>query len=313
MEIRTYRPGDDVAQVSIYNEAAGELPKFKAATLDEVRRRSRAADHDPSTRFLAAVDGRPIAYAGFQTNGRVSYPWCRKGHEAAAQPLLERVLQAMKERGLPRAFAAYRADWQGQLAFFQNNGFPPRREMVNYVLDIVEMPTPMARPSSSIGPATPDDVPALLELGANVLLIQERAALEQYLFHNPYFPADSVFALRARAGGPALAVGILVANPDYANPRQVDAAMPCFRLGAFGTEGMSTKRIDGLFSFLTADTRDAHPLALDLLGYAALRLQDTEVETFAAQAPSDADHLSRFYKQYFQRQASFPILERTLE
>lgn len=312
MEIRTYRPGDDVAQVSIYNEAAGELPKFKAATLDEVRRRFRAADFDSSTRFLALVEGRPIAYAGFQSNGRLSYPWCRKGHEAAAQPLLERVLQAMKERGLSRAFAAYRADWRAPLEFFQNHGFQPRREMVNYVLDIVEMPTPMARPNSSIGPATPEDIPTILDLGTNVLPIQDRAALEQYLFHNPYFAADSVFALRARAGGPALAVGLVVANPTYANPREVDAAMPCFRLGAFGTEGMTTKRIDGLFSFLTADTRDAHPLALDLLGYAAYRLQDTEVETFAAQVPSDAGHLVRFYKQYFQRQASFPILERTL-
>jgi hypothetical protein len=312
MEIRTYRPGDDAAQVSIYNEAAGELPKFKPATLDEVRRRARGADHDLSARFLALVDGRPVGYAAFGTNGRVSYPWCRKGHEAVAQPLLERVLQAMKERGLARAFAAYRSDWTGQQQFFQNNGFQLRREMVNYVLDLVEMPTPMARASSSVGPATPDDVPSILEMGANVLLMRERAALEQYLFHNPYFSADSVFVLRSRTGGPALAAGILIANPDYANPRQVDSAMPCFRLGAFGTEGMTTKRIDGLFSFLAADTRDAHPLALDLLGYAAHKLQDTEVETFAAQVPSDANHLLRFYKQYFQRQGSFPILERML-
>ena len=55
MEIRTFRPGDDAAQVSIYNEAAADLPKFKAATLDEVRRRSRAAEFDPSTRFVAVV------------------------------------------------------------------------------------------------------------------------------------------------------------------------------------------------------------------------------------------------------------------
>ena len=34
MEIRAYRPGDEVAQVEIYNEAAGELPKFKAAYID---------------------------------------------------------------------------------------------------------------------------------------------------------------------------------------------------------------------------------------------------------------------------------------
>ncbi len=312
MEIRTYRPGDEAAQVSIYNEAAGDLPKFKAATLDEVRRKARGADYDPSTRFLALENGRPVGYATFAATGRVSYPWCRKGHEAAAQPLFERVIQTMKQRGHSRAFTAYRADWPVQRQFFQNNGFQQRREMVNYVLDIVEMPTPMARPSSNVGPATPDDVPAILELGANVLLIRERAALEQYLFHNPYFSADSVFVLRNRAGGVALAAGILIADPTYANPRQVDSAMPCFRLGAFGTEGMSTKRINGLFSFVAADTRDAHPLALDLLGYAAHKLQDTDVETFAAQVPSDAGYLMRIYKQYFQRQGSFPILERTL-
>jgi hypothetical protein len=312
MEIRTYKAGDDVAQVSIYNEAAGDLPKFKAATLDEVRRRARAADHDPSTRFIALESGRPVAYAGFHVNGRVSYPWFRKGREAAAQPLFERVLQAMKQRGLPRAFAAYRGDWPTQQEFFRKNGFELRREMVNFVLDIVDMPTPMSRPSSAIGPATPADIPAILAMGTNVLRVSDGAALEQHLFHNPYFPADSVFVLRNRTGETPLAVGVTIANAAYADPMQVDAAMPCFRLGAFGTEGMSCKRINGLFSFLAADMASAHPLALDLLGYAAYRLRDTEVETFAVQVPSDAGHLLRFYKQYFQRQASFPILERTL-
>jgi hypothetical protein len=312
MEIRTFQPGDETAQVSIYNEAAADLPKFKAATLDEVRRRTLAPDYDRAARFVAVVGGRAIGYAGFQANGRINYPWCRKGHETAAQPLLDRVLQTMRGRGMSYAFAAYRADWPEQLAFFQKNGFEQRREMINYVLDIVEMPTPMARPSSSVSSATPADVPAILALGANVLRLRDAAALEKYLFHNPYFPADSVFVLRGRAGAELWAVGLLVANPAYANPRQVDAAMPCFRLGAFGTEGMTTKRINGMFSFLTAESRDGHPLALDLLGYAAYRLQDTEVETFAAQVPSDAVHLQRFYKQYFQRQASFPLLERTL-
>ncbi len=198
-----------------------------------------------------------------------------------------------------------------QQEFFKKNGFQLRREMVNFFLDIVDMPTPMARPSSTISPATPDDVPTILELGANILRVRDRAALEQYLFHNAYFPADSVFVLRNRTGTP-VAVGIIVAKPEYANPMQVDAAMPCFRLGAFGTEGMQTKRINGLFSFLTADSREMNPLALDLMGYAAYKLRDSEVETFAAQVPSDAGHLLRFYKQYFQRQASFPILERTL-
>ena len=135
--------------MSIYNEAAGDLPKFKPATLDEVRRRARGADYDPCHAFLALVDGQPVGYAGFQANGRVSYPWCRKGHEAAAQPLFDRVLQAMKDAGLPRLHRLSCGLARRSSEFFQNNGFQPCREMVNFVLDLVEMPTPMARPSSS--------------------------------------------------------------------------------------------------------------------------------------------------------------------
>ena len=312
MEIRTYLPGDEAAQVSIYNEAAADLPKFKPATLDEVRRRGHATDYDPTAHLLALEGTQPVAYAGFHTNGRVSYPWCRKGHEAAAQPLFDEALQLMKARRISRAFAAYRADWPTQQEFFQTNGFQPRREMVNFALDLVDMPTPMARPNSSVSPATPADVPAILQLGANVLQVRDEAALERYLFQNPYFPADSAFVLRGRTGGAPLAAGIVVANPAYANPLQVDAAMPCFRLGAFGTAGMHAKRINGLFSFLSADDRNAHPYALDLMGFAAYKVRDTDIETFGAQVPSDAGHLLRFYKQYFQRQASFPILERIL-
>ena len=95
-------------------------------------------------------------------------------------------------------------------------------------------------------------------------------------------------------------------------PGQTDACMPCFRLGAFGTEGLTTKRINGVFSLLAADNRDIHPLGLDLMGYAAYLLRETEVETVAAQVPSDAPHLLRFYTRYFRRQGSFPILERDL-
>ena len=105
MKIRTFMPGDDAAQVGIYNEAAAPLPKFKAATLDEIRRRCHAADFDPTSRYYAEVNGQVVGYATFQMNGRVSYPWTRKGHESAALPLFDAVLQAMKARGLPRAFA----------------------------------------------------------------------------------------------------------------------------------------------------------------------------------------------------------------
>jgi len=43
-----------------------------------------------------------------------------------------------------------------------------------------------------------------------------------------------------------------------------------------------------------------------------MRMGTTDVETLAAQAPSDAQPLLRFYKQYFRRQGSFPIYERVL-
>lgn len=312
MTIRSYRPGDDVAQVSIYNEAAGELPKFKAATLDEVRRRARGADFDPSARFVAEAGGRPVGYATFHANGRVSYPWCRKGHEDQAEPLFDAVLGAMKGRGLPRAFAAYRADWPAQLEFFQRHGFRQVREMVNFVLDLGEMPTPAARTNTLITPLTRDDLSVVLQLATNLARAADVAALERYFFDNPWFPPDSAFALRSREGGPPLAVGVLVVNPGYADPRQVDAGMPCFRLGAFGTEGMQVKRINGLFSFLAPADGHVNLTGLNLLGYAAFRLEDTPIDTFGAQVPSDAEHLLRFYKQFFRRQGSFPVFEREL-
>ena len=312
MKIRTFMPGDDAAQVGIYNEAAAALPKFKAATLDEIRRRRHAADFDPTTRFYAEVNGLVVGYATFQVNGRVSYPWTRQGHEATAVPLFEAVLQAMKARGMTSAFAAYRADWTKQHDFFVQLGFPIAREFVNYVMDLAELPTPAARPSNAFSPLVPEDLPAILKMAPNLLRVQTAEQLEQHLFDSPYFSAKDAFVLRSKSDGAALAVGLVVANPGYANPKQIDAAMPCFRLGAFGTEGLTHKRINGLFSFLADLSRDVNPLALDLLGHASIHLDATDVETIAAQAPSDVAPLQRFYKQYFRRQGSFPIYERML-
>lgn len=312
MKIRNFMPGDDVAQVGIYNEAAAALPKFKAATLDEIRRRCHAPGFDPATRFYAEDKGLVVGYATFQPNGRVSFPWTRAGHEAAAGPLFEAVLQAMKGRGLTRAFAAYRADWTAQRDFFLQRNFPVAREMVNFVMDLAELPTPSARPNNAFSPLTREDLPVILQMAPQLLRVQTADELEQHLFHNPYFPQDALFALRNKGDGGVLALGIVVVNAAYANPKQVDSAMPCFRLGAFGTEGQTHKRITGLFSFLADLSRDVNPLALDILGQAAVRLDATDVETIAAQVPSDAAPLVRFYKQYFRRQGSFPVYERTL-
>lgn len=312
MTIRTYQPGDELAQVGIYNEAAAELPKFKPATIDEVRRRLRGPDFDPGLRFYGIVNNRPVAYFTCQANGRVSYPWCRRGHESLAEPLFEQGLSVLKERGLKRVFAAYRADWAPQRAFLESHGFKQVREMVNYVMDLPEMPTPGNQPMPTLKPLDDADITALPALGAGVLRTADVAALTQHFLHNPYFSADASFVYRGRSGTAPLAVGLLIVNPSYADPKAIDPAMPCYRLGAAGTEGLTTKRVNGLFSLIAPDNRDFGMMAIELLNYAARKLEKTDVGTFAAQAPSDATHLTRFYKQYFRRQGAFPVFERDL-
>ena len=312
MAIRTYRPGDEAAQVGIYNEAAADLPKFKPATLDEVRRRNASADFDATARYYAEVNGRVVGYAGFHRNGRVGFPWCREGHEDQAEPLFLAVLQAMRERGMRAAFAAYRGDWPAQCEFFTTRGFRLAREMVNFVLDLADMPTPAAIAPSNFAPLAPRDVPAILGLCPQALRVHATEELERHLLHNPYFKPESAFVLRGRTDDARLAVGLVVCNAGYADPKQLDANMPCFRLGAFGTEGMSVKRVTGLFSFLARPGKDANPLALSLMSEAAYRLRDTELDCLAAQAPSDVPHLLRFYQQFFRRQGAFPVFERDL-
>jgi hypothetical protein len=162
-----------------------------------------------------------------------------------------------------------------------------------------------------VTPFTRDDLPALAAFEPPVLRLG-LPGLERALFENPYFGPECLHALRHRQHGHLTAVGLLIVNPAYALPKQLDAMMPCFRLGAFGTEGLTAKRINGMFSLLVQDPQQASPLGVDLMSYAGYRLQETDVETLAAQVSSDVPHLVRFYKQYFRPQGRFPIYERTL-
>jgi hypothetical protein len=306
LEVRTFQTGDEENQAEIYNTVAVALPGFKRATVEDVRRRTKAKDFDPGTRFYAVAGGKVVGYATIQANGRIGYPWSLPGR-AAELPLFEAAVSACRARGIKRIFAAYRADWSAQAAFFEARGFRKAREMVNFVQNLIDLPTMIVRRGLSVSPMAPADAPAIAGLAPNVV----RASAEQlahYLLDNPYFPADSVFVLR-RADYEPQAVGILIENPEYAKPTQVDVMAPCFRLGAFGTEGMSTKRINGLFSFLARDDANAAALGLDLLSHAIDRLKDETIDCFAVQVPSDAPHLLGFYQKYFRKQGSFPIYE----
>jgi hypothetical protein len=310
--IRTFRPGDEAHQAAVYNEAARALPGFKPVTAEEVRRRTLARGFDPATRLYAEAGEQVVGYCAWHANGRVSYPWCRPGDEAQAEPLLEAALEGLRGRGVTRAFAAYRADWPAVAAFFTGHGFAKARDVVNYLLELVELPTIMSKPRLEVAALRREDVPAVAALAPSVVRVPP-AELERHLFQNPYFPPESLFVLRGRSDGSLLAVGLLVSEPSYADPHQLDSAQPCYRHGAFGAEGMQTKRVHGLFSFLADVTRPELPaLALDLLTIASQRLEDADGHALAAQAPGDVPALARFYDRYFRRQGSFPVFERPL-
>jgi hypothetical protein len=311
--IRSYYQGDDAQQVAIYNAAAAALPGFKPATLVEVQRRIRAKDFDPTTRLYAEEDGRLVGYITFHANGRISYPWCLPGHERWGAKLFQEAMQNLRQRGARRIFAAYRGDWGPVHVFFQQQGFKQVREMVNFTVDFFDLPTPPLRVGQSLMPVTKADVPAILKMVPQALRVTTPQALTQHLFDNPYFRPEALFALRSRSDGNLRAVGILIQDPTYADPNAVDSQAPCFRLGAFGTEGMQTKRIKGLFSFLARLEKDLPAVAIDLLTQATSRLRDNDdISCLAAQCPSDVPELLGFYQRYFRRQGSFPVFERDL-
>src|SRR5262245_29772795 len=283
MRIRTFQPGDEVRQTAIYNAAACDLYKFKPATTHEVQRRTHAPDFDPTTRFYAEEGGQVVGYVGFHANGRVSYPWCVSGYEQLAEPLFEHLRNEMKRRGLRRAVAAYRRDWTEICDFFTAHGFRHTRDMVNCVVELLDMPTVPARPGSHVSPITPNDLPAILAMMPGALRAKNTDELERHLFHNEYFGPDCLFALRSKADDSPVAVAILITEATYADPRHVDAGMPCFRLGAFGTEGMDVKRIKGMFSFLARNDQNLPALGLDLMSQASLRLRDSDdIDVLAA-------------------------------
>lgn len=312
--IRPFQSGDEAAQVEIYNTVAAGLPFFKPATTQEIVRRTRGRDFDPRSRFFAEVGGKVVGYAGYHLNGRVSYPWCLPGHEACALPLFEKVVEEMRGRKLSRAFAAYRNDWGLTHEFFEKQGFHKAREIHNFVLDLLEMPTPPARMANNVSPVTRDDVPAILKMNPQALRVGTDEELERHLLKNPYFGTSSVFALRSRADDSPIGVAVLITEPTFANPKAVDANMPCYRLGAFGSEGMQVKRINGMFSFLARAEANVHSVGMELLGQATYRLRENdEMECLAAQVATDVPNLLSFYQRNFRFQGKFPVFERALD
>lgn len=306
MPIRTYRPGDETSQAQLYNSAASGLPAFKPASADEIRRRYEAPGFDPTTVYYLVERDATIGYAVFGGNGRISMPWCLPGHEDRRDELLSAVLEEMAGRGIPTAWAAYRSDWLPVHAYFDGHRFEVVRRMVNYVASVDLLPRTALQPGWEIRPIETGDWCRAREI-APYLFPSEADELVAFYGRSPFFSEDSAYVLEDSTGR-MMGLGLALVDARFAHPTQVDAAMPCFRLGAFGTETERHKRINGLFSFVAVDD----PSAAMILGEATRRFSNAGLTHASAQAPSDEPVLTDFFGRYFQIQGSFPIVSRTL-
>lgn len=309
MPIRCYQPGDESAQVEIYNHEAAALPGFKPAHVDEVARRYRTVDPDPKAKFYAVEENAIVGYAVFNPNGRISYPWCLPDAQAAREPLLEAVLAALRDRGQGEAWAAYREDWEPVLSFLRAHGFHRQCSMVNYVAELDQIPHVPVPEDRVIRPMERADLPRFLELGRGIIAGDDRATLEHHFWDNSFFDSSSLFGLSPVADAKTLlGAALVIDRADYADPARIDPAMPCFRLGALGTERQRHKRVNGLFSCIFGEESAGEAL----LSEAARRLERSGSTRIAAQVPSDQGRLLAFHDRFMRRQGSFPILSRRL-
>lgn len=309
MIIRQYQAGDEAAQARVYNTGAEHLPNLKPATAEEIRRRYQGSPSLAASTYYVVEGDEIVGYAVFDSaNGRISYPWCLPGYEIVQQPLLETVLSTMKQRGLPQAWVAYRADWTPILDDLRAQGFRETREMVNYVADLSTLPHAPIPAGYSVVSLPRGESEALfrwLEVGD---FPEHRAHLDRFFWENPHFSPDDLFAFRNEADASIVGIALVIQREGFADPNKLDSAMPCFRLGAFGTERERHKRVNGLFSCL-ADRPEVRSL---LLAEAVRRLKEGGLDQVATQASSDQPDLVAFYDQFFRRQGSFPILSRSL-
>jgi hypothetical protein len=261
--------------------------------------------------YYATENGEVVGYAVFGPNGRVSFPWSLPGAELVQEPLLDTVVADMRRRGLTEAWATYRADWAPVLEFLLGHNFTQIRSMINYVAETSRLPAldrlPPTRLLTKLERAA---LPHLAKLMPASFGKFDVSTLGQFFWENPFYSfPDHLLALKDAESGEIRAISLMVLDDRFADPTKIDSSMPCFRLGALGTERQRHKRVNGLYSCLFMDELDADRLFAASL--AAISGNST-VNHLAAQAPSDAPALCAWYDRHFDRQGSFPILSRVL-
>ena len=79
MIIRNWQSEDAVHEERIYNVAAAQLPGFVPISVEDIHRSVSGPTFNPANRFYAQDDGQVVAFAAFETDGHVHYPWCLPG------------------------------------------------------------------------------------------------------------------------------------------------------------------------------------------------------------------------------------------
>ena len=312
MSIRSYQTGDEHAQARIYNTVAGPLPSFKPSTPEEIARRYQPADPDSTTRYYAIENGDVVGYVAFGSNCRVSYPWCLPGAESYQEPLLETMLAAMKERGLPEAWAAYRGDWIPVLNFLREHGFHDKQTMINYVAEVSRLPALDLVPSNRrVVPLKRQDLPRLVELGSDLFARSRRASGRAILLEQSFlqFPRHDLCLERQRERRDS---GSIPARRQrsFRRPDQDRRRHALFSSWRLRYRARAAQACDWPFF---VRLRGSGRRRLDALGSARRTRRPIGPMThIAAQAPSDAVSLCGWYDHFFQRQGSFPILSRRL-
>src|SRR5262249_8797105 len=143
--------------------------------------------------------------------------------------------------------------------------FRDKRQMINYVAEVEQLlPDTPLPPDRIVEPLRPEEMGDLHALIPDIDPNDDARRFQRFYAENPFYDfSGQIIALKEAGTGRILGIAHLVVESRFADPTQINAAMPCFRFGTFGTERERHKRVNGLFSTAFADQIDGELL----LGY----------------------------------------------
>lgn len=130
--IRDYERGFEPDQARIGIEVATPWVWPFAYTADELLRIHSSPDFDPGTRHYSFCGDRMVGYTfwiplpaeeGGVTRAYLDFPRVLPGHERAAEVLVRRSVEAMKERGISTVESRVTTMWEGNVELAESTGF----------------------------------------------------------------------------------------------------------------------------------------------------------------------------------------------